>query len=157
MLVHSGLVVMQTCGPKLGLCYTRSPSQDSRLFGPRPCEILAATYGKNGFLSNPEPGEHLVSGNLVMETGCTAVGLGWGLTPANLSYFVAVVFVGVGCWGVSPKATILLYNYLHTCCSIWVCLHSPKVWNTWHQEQNKTLRCTTASADWVEDQITCIF
>ena len=38
-----------------------------------------------------------------------------------------------------------------------VCLHFPKVWNTWHQEQNKTLRCTTASADWVEDQITGTF
>ena len=36
-------------------------------------------------------------------------------------------------------------------------LASPKVWNTWHQEQNKTLRCTTASADWVEDQITGTF
>ena len=26
---------------------------------------------KNGFLSNPDPGENLVSGYLVMETGCT--------------------------------------------------------------------------------------
>ena len=25
---------------------------------------------KNGFLSNPDPGENLVSRNLVMETGC---------------------------------------------------------------------------------------
>ena len=33
----------------------------------------------------------------------------------------------------------------------------PKVWNTWHQEQNKPLRCTTASAAWVEDQITGTF
>ena len=50
--------------------YTRSPLQDSRLFGPRPWKILAATNQKR-FLSNPGPGENLVSGNLVMETGCT--------------------------------------------------------------------------------------
>ena len=50
--------------------YTRSPSQDFRIFGPRPWKILATTYERNGFLSNPDPGENLVSGNLVMETGC---------------------------------------------------------------------------------------
>ena len=27
--------------------YTRSPSQDFRLFGPRPWKILATTYDKN--------------------------------------------------------------------------------------------------------------
>ena len=53
--------------------YTRSPLQDSRLFGPRPWKILAATYETNGFLSNPAPGEHLLSGNLVMETGCMSI------------------------------------------------------------------------------------
>ena len=52
--------------------YTRSPLQDSRLFGPSPWKVLAATYETNGFLSNPDPGENLVSGNLLMETGCTA-------------------------------------------------------------------------------------
>ena len=51
------------------MIYTRSPSQDFRLFGPRPWNILATTYEKR-FLSNPDPGENLVSGNLVMETGC---------------------------------------------------------------------------------------
>ena len=51
--------------------YTRSPSQDFRLFGPRPWKILATTYEKQRFLSNPDPGENLVSGNLVLETGCT--------------------------------------------------------------------------------------
>ena len=53
--------------------YTRSPSQDFRLFGPRPWNILATTYEQNEkkrFLSNPDPGENLVSGNLVMENGC---------------------------------------------------------------------------------------
>ena len=50
--------------------YTRSPLQDSRLFGPRPWKILAATYETNGFLSNPDPGENHVMENLVMETGC---------------------------------------------------------------------------------------
>ena len=52
--------------------YTRSPLQDSRLFGPRPWKVLAATYETNGFLSSPDPGENLVMENLVMETGCTA-------------------------------------------------------------------------------------
>ena len=52
------------------ICYTRSPLQDSRLFGPRPWKILAATYEKQRFLSNPDPDENLVRGNLVMETGC---------------------------------------------------------------------------------------
>ena len=49
--------------------YTRSPSQDSRLFGPRPWKVLAATYETNRFLSNPDPGENLVMENLVMEIG----------------------------------------------------------------------------------------
>ena len=52
--------------------HTRSPLQDSRLFGPRPWKILAATNEKT-YLSNPDPGENLVSGNLVMETGCTYI------------------------------------------------------------------------------------
>ena len=52
--------------------YTRSPSQGFRLFGPRPWKVLATTYEENGFLSNPDPGENLVSGNLVLETGCNS-------------------------------------------------------------------------------------
>ena len=32
---------------------------------------------KNIFLSNPAPGENLVSGNLVMETGCTRRRRSW--------------------------------------------------------------------------------
>ena len=50
--------------------YTQSPLQDSRLLGPRPWKVLAATYETNGFLSNPDPGENLVMENLMMETGC---------------------------------------------------------------------------------------
>ena len=58
--------------------YTRSPLQDSRLFGPSPWKILATTYyKKQRCLSNPAPGENLESGNLVMETGCTP----FNLTP----------------------------------------------------------------------------
>ena len=49
-----------------------SPLQDSRLFGPGPWKILATTYDKQRFLSNPAPGENLLSGNLVKETGCIA-------------------------------------------------------------------------------------
>ena len=51
--------------------YTRSPSQGFRLFEPRPWQILATTCEQKRFLSNPDPDENLVSGNLVMETGCT--------------------------------------------------------------------------------------
>ena len=53
--------------------YTRSPLEDSRLFGPSPWKILATTYEKR-FLSNPAPGENILSGNLVMETGCSLAG-----------------------------------------------------------------------------------
>ena len=53
--------------------YTRSPLEDSCLFGPSPWKILATTYEANGFLSNPAPGENILSGNLVMETGCIIV------------------------------------------------------------------------------------
>ena len=56
-------------GPQLVRPYTRSPSLDFRLFGPRPWKILATTYEKKRFLSNPDPCKNLVSGNLVMETG----------------------------------------------------------------------------------------
>ena len=51
--------------------YTWSPLEDSRLFGPSPWKVLATTYEQKRFLSNPAPGENLLSGNLVMETGCT--------------------------------------------------------------------------------------
>ena len=50
--------------------HTRSPLQDSRLFGPSPWKILATAYEQKRLLSNPAPGENLVSGNLVMQTGC---------------------------------------------------------------------------------------
>ena len=52
--------------------YTRSPLEDSRLFGPSPWKILAATNEKY-YLSNPAPGENILSGNLVMETGYTVL------------------------------------------------------------------------------------
>ena len=44
---------------------TRFPS-----FRTKTLENLNHYLWKNGFLSNPDPGENLVSGNLVMETGC---------------------------------------------------------------------------------------
>ena len=50
--------------------YTPSPLEDSRLFGPSPWKILRHYLWTNGLLSNPAPGEDLLSGNLVMETGC---------------------------------------------------------------------------------------
>ena len=39
-------------------------------FRTQPLENLSVDSVKNGFLSNPAPGENLESGNLVMETGC---------------------------------------------------------------------------------------
>ena len=64
---------------------TRSPSQDFRLFGPRPLKILATTYDKKRLLSNLDPGENLVSGNLVMETGCTHGSFPIGLISIGLN------------------------------------------------------------------------
>ena len=42
--------------------YTQSPLQDSRLFGPGPWKVLAATNEQKRFLRSPDPGENLVSG-----------------------------------------------------------------------------------------------
>ena len=53
--------------------YTQSPLEDSRLFGPSPWKILRHYLWTNGFLSNPAPGDNLLSGNHVMETGCSMV------------------------------------------------------------------------------------
>ena len=53
------------------LLYTRSPLEDSRLFGSSPWKILRHYLWTNGFLSNQAPSENLLSGNLVMETGCS--------------------------------------------------------------------------------------
>ena len=39
-------------------------------FRTQPLANLSVDSVTNGFLSNPAPGENLVSGNLVMETGC---------------------------------------------------------------------------------------
>ena len=47
---------------------TRFPS-----FRTQPLENLSVDSVKNGFLSNPAPGENLESGNLAMETGCTCL------------------------------------------------------------------------------------
>ena len=56
----------------LGTCASRGALEDSRLFGPSPWKILART-NEQTYLSNPAPGENLLSGNLVMETGCKGV------------------------------------------------------------------------------------
>ena len=39
-------------------------------FRTQPLANLSVDSVKHGFLSNPAPGENLLSGNLVMETGC---------------------------------------------------------------------------------------
>ena len=81
--------------------YTRSPLEDSHLFGPSPWrKILAATNEKK-YLSNPAPGENLLSGNLVMETGCILIvhehiicEPGWGsAAPSYMSLFIHKLYV----------------------------------------------------------------
>ena len=63
--------LVQACLARAKKACPQSPEEDSRLFGPGPWKILATTCETNGFLSSPAPGENLLSGNLVMETGCT--------------------------------------------------------------------------------------
>ena len=57
---------------------TRFPS-----FRTQTLENLSRYLWTKGFLSNPDPGENLVSGNLVMETGCKA-DIGEGLKTCIL-------------------------------------------------------------------------
>ena len=49
---------------------TRFPS-----FRTQPLENLSHYLWTHGFLSNPAPGENLLSGNLVMETGCSCLSM----------------------------------------------------------------------------------
>ena len=51
------------------MCICVHPVSVRRL-PPSPWKILATTYEQKRFLSNQAPGENLLSGNLVMETGC---------------------------------------------------------------------------------------
>ena len=69
--LHRGEVDPNVHGPHLNnwlhpVSITRFPS-----FRTQPLENLSVDSVTNGFLSNPAPGEYLVSGNLVMETGCS--------------------------------------------------------------------------------------
>ena len=63
---------IRICG-RHGLLLVLHPVSVRRFpsFRTQPLENLSHYLWKNGFLSNPAPGENLVSGNLVMETGCT--------------------------------------------------------------------------------------
>ena len=53
------------------LCCSIDPVSITRFpsFRTQTLESLSVDSVQNGFLSNPDPGENLVSGNLVMETG----------------------------------------------------------------------------------------
>ena len=82
--------------------YTRSPLEDSRLFGPSPWKILRHYLWTNGFLSNPAPGENLLSGNLVTETGCT-----YGNIYVQTSH------------GISP-----LWQYVYTHLYLYTCIYT---------------------------------
>ena len=55
-------------------------------------ESLSHYLWTNGFLSNPDPGENLVRGNLVMETGCIWA---WGMVEKTLGFQVDVGFPGL--------------------------------------------------------------
>ena len=82
----------RTEGPRTGGAgtaqdYTRSPLEDPHLFGPSPWKILRHYLCTNGFLSNPAPGENILSGNLVMETGCKAH-LRGSLLPVSVNIYI---------------------------------------------------------------------
>ena len=53
-------------------------------FWTQPLENLSIDSVTNGFLSNPAPGENLVSGNLVMETGCSVMRTLAGYRPKTI-------------------------------------------------------------------------
>ena len=66
MLYHSMLCHLPTVGRSFvvhPVSITRFPS-----FRTQTLENLSVDSVKDGFLSNPDPGENLVSGNLVLET-----------------------------------------------------------------------------------------
>ena len=105
--------------------YTRSPLEDSRLFGSSPWKILATTHEQKRFLSNPAPGENLLSGNLVMETGCTipvlaALGrpeslMGWVARPFsvfNILYYTIIYYVS--CIMYLIRSHVIEYNVVNT-------------------------------------------
>ena len=50
-------------------------------FRTQPLENLSIDSVTNGFLSNPAPGENILSGNLVMETGYFTPNLPINITP----------------------------------------------------------------------------
>ena len=74
-------------------------------FRTRPLEkVLATTYEQNNFMSNPAPGENIISGNLVMETGCMFININnscchvwqvphWVLHPMIIAYYsIDIIF-----------------------------------------------------------------
>ena len=95
--VRSGgwLGKVRSCSPVLHpVSITRFPS-----FRTQTLESLSVDSVKNGLLSNPDPGENLVSGNLVMETGCTTTchwpGSGTGEGEGANTFIVLLLLVEV--------------------------------------------------------------
>ena len=90
--------------------YTRSPLEDSRLFGPSPWKILRHYLWTNWFLSNPGPGENLLSGNLVMETGCRSGPNGCNILHASI-YIYIYIFIHTY---VHTYIHTYMHAYIHT-------------------------------------------
>ena len=95
---------------KLPISYTRSPLEDSPPFGPSPWKILRHYLWTNGFLSNPAPGENILSENLVLyiyiyiHTYCILY-----------NYISIMLFI-----------YIYIYIYIYTCIYIYIyiCIHT---------------------------------
>ena len=103
-----------------GAAYTRSLLEGSRLFGPSPWKILRHYLWTNGFLSNPAPGENLLSGNLVMETGCSVdpicpQPIMWHLRPWEVwSPFIMYVYIYIYiCIYIYIYIYIYVYTHIH--------------------------------------------
>ena len=120
-------------------------------FWTQPLENLSVDSVTNGFLSNPAPGENILSGNLVMETGCTPrpgsrtpchpprcpAACSSRRTPRSMRkmymyvYIVYVVYVCCRCVYIVCMYTyiyiyiyIYTYIYIHTYIHMWHMLSS---------------------------------
>ena len=94
---------------------------------------------KKGLLSNPAPGENIISGNLVMETGCTEaverlMASMKGLQLAAYTYFEArydqIVFRPDNCMAyrytytyVTSYVYIYIYMYINDNIYIYIYIH----------------------------------
>ena len=102
-LTHSLTDAIPPGGGIGGAAHNQSVSVPARvpsgcIFGPRPWKFLALIVQNNGFLSNPDPGENLVSGSVFV--------LGGG-SPGNCSRPLDSIV-----WDIVVAAWIYTWNYV---------------------------------------------